>query len=50
MINQKKLTLINKVLELEQWYNSYLTEDADQPLLYAIKRNLNSIKVIVKRF
>ena len=58
--NHEKLTMLNKVLNLEAWLTSYLANDQDLPLdqlynpsryelLTAISRGLSSIKAIIKK-
>jgi hypothetical protein len=49
MLTNQRLTMLNKVLELEAYFNGYLCNKADQPLLNAIGRNLNSIKALIKK-
>jgi len=60
MYNQKKLTMLNKILELEKWFNEYLQDSTDKDLdrlynsnnyelLELIGRNLSSIKALIKK-
>lgn len=60
MLTHEKETMLNKVLQLENWFMGYLETDEDifdkekptnkkAELLQNIYRNLNSIKSLIKK-
>ena len=55
MLTNEKETMLNKVLQLENWLNGYLTADEITRniergnLQTNIKRNLNSIKSLINK-